>query len=229
VVAGVARIDTRTTVLTLVAGTAQPVHDTRPGVGQVPPAGRGGLVAAFNSGFKMGAARGGFVLDGHTLVPLRQGAAAVVIRRDGTATVGQWGRDVTTSSDVVAVRQNLDLIVDAGHPVAGLTLNAGQRWGSVKNQFQYTWRSGLGVDATGNLIYVGGGGMNLAALADALARAGAVRGMQLDIHSDMVDFFTYPHGAATTSGGVKLLPAMPNGQYRYLVPDQRDFFAVTLR
>lgn len=53
--------------------------------------------------------------------------------------------------------------------------------------------------------------------------------MQLDIHSDMVDFFTYPHGAPTTSGGVKLLPTMPSGSRRYLKPDQRDFFAVTLR
>lgn len=229
VVAGVARIDTRTTALTLIPGTAQPVRDTRPGVGQVPPDARGALVATFNSGFKMIAARGGFVLGGHPLVPLRQGAAAVVIRRDGTATVGQWGRDVSTSADVVAVRQNLDLIVDGARPVAGLTLNAGQRWGSAKNQFQYTWRSGLGVDATGTLIYVGGAGMNLAALADALARAGAVRGMELDIHGDMVDFFTYPHGGATTSAGVKLLPAMPNGPSRYLVPDQRDFFAATLR
>jgi hypothetical protein len=228
VVAGVARIDTRTTALNLIAGTAQPVRDRRPGVGQVPPADRGALVAAFNSGFKTGDARGGFVVGGHTLIPLRQGAAAAMIRRDGTATVGQWGRDMTTGPKVVAVRQNLDLIVDGAHPVAGLTLNAGQRWGSAKNQFQYTWRSALGVDATGNLIYVGGAGMNLATLAAALARAGAIRGMQLDIHSDMVDFFTYPHGA-TTSGGVKLLPTMPSGSRRYLEPDQRDFFAVTLR
>jgi hypothetical protein len=136
---------------------------------------------------------------------------------------------VSTGPDVFAVRQNLDLIVDAAHPVAGLTLNVDQRWGSAKNQFQYTWRSGLGVDATGNLIYVGGAGMNLATLAGALTRAGAVRGMELDIHGAMVDFFSYPHGGDATSAGVKLLPAMPNGPSRYLVPDQRDFFAVTLR
>jgi hypothetical protein len=51
---------------------------------------------------------------------------------------------------VLAVRQNLDLIVEQGRPVAALADNTGNRWGTTKNQTQYTWRSGLGVDATGN-------------------------------------------------------------------------------
>ena len=106
--------------------------------------------------------------------------------------------------------------------------NAGGRWGSTHNQVQYTWRSGLGVDASGNLIYVGGGGMNLTTLAAALVQAGAVRGMQLDIHPEMVDFLTYPAGADHAGNGVKLLPDMAGGANRYLLPDQRDFFAVML-
>jgi hypothetical protein len=64
----------------------------------------------------------------------------------------------------------------------------------------------LGVDAAGNLLYVGGANLNLATLADALAQAGAIRGMQLDIHNEMVDFLSYPSGRPT-----------------------RSFFAVTLR
>ena len=94
---------------------------------------------------------------------------------------------------------------------------------------QYTWRSGLGVDAVGNLVYMGGSGLNLVTLANALVQAGAVRGMQLDIHNEMVAFLSYPNGAAHVVGGVKLLPDMPGSPDRYLVPDQRDFFVVTLR
>ncbi len=141
----------------------------------------------------MADANGGWFGDGRTVVPLQQGAASLVIHRDGSATVGQWGRDVNAGTDVAAVRQNLQLIVDGGRPVPGLTTNAGGAWGSAKNQLQYTWRSGVGVTANGGLVYAGGANMSLAALADALTNAGAVRGMQLDIHDKMVDLFTYGH------------------------------------
>lgn len=229
IVAGVARVDPRATRLQLVAGTTQPDRTGWPERAQVPVHARAGLVATFNSGFKMVDAHGGFYADGRTAKTLRPGAASVVIRADGSATVGEWGRDATLTPDVVAVRQNLELVVDQGHPVAALADNTGGRWGSTHNQVQYTWRSGLGVDAAGNLIYVGGGSMNLTTLADALVQAGAVRGMQLDIHTEMVDFLTYPVGADHAAYGVKLLPNMAGSADRYLVPDQRDFFAVTLR
>jgi Phosphodiester glycosidase len=111
--------------------------------------------------------------------------------KDETATVEQWGRDAVAGPDVVAVRQNLALIVDGGQPVAGLDLNAGGTCGTVRNQLQYTWRSGVGMDAIGNLVYVGGGNMTLKSLATALTEAGANRAMQLDIHSKMVDMYSY--------------------------------------
>jgi hypothetical protein len=229
VVAGVARIDSHATRLQLVAGTTQPDRTGGPERAQVPVDARAGLVATFNSGFKMVDAHGGFYADGRTAKALRPGAASVVIRSDGSATVGEWGRDATLTADVVAVRQNLELVVDQGVPVAALADNSSGRWGSTHNQVQYTWRSGLGVDAAGNLIYVGGGGMNLTTLAAALVQAGAVRGMQLDMHTEMVDFLTYPAGADQVAYAVKLLPNMAGGANRYLLPDQRDFFAVTLR
>jgi hypothetical protein len=39
------------------------------------------LVAAFNAGFQMPAANGGYYTDGKVLIPLRNGAASVVVRR----------------------------------------------------------------------------------------------------------------------------------------------------
>ena len=44
------------------------------------------LAAAFNSGFRMQDAQGGFYADGVTAVPLVAGAASLVINSDGTAT-----------------------------------------------------------------------------------------------------------------------------------------------
>lgn len=229
VVAGVALLESGSTTTRLIAGTREPVAQGRPDAARVPDALRSSLVATFNSGFKLQDAHGGYYADGHAVVPLRAGAASLVVHRDGSATVAQWGRDATAGPDVVAVRQNLDLVVDGGRAVPGLAGNNAQRWGTAKNQLQYTWRSGIGVDATGDLIYVAGDGMNLLTLAAALVEAGAVRGMQLDIHTQMVDFFSYRHGGSAQPSATRLLPTMPGRLDRYLVADQRDFVAVSLR
>lgn len=226
VLAGAAWFNQDLVASRLVAGTREPVHDPS-AAGRVPFGERSRLVAVFNSGFKMVDANGGCYLDGHTLVPLRDGAASVVIHRDGTVSVGRWGRDAHLSADVVTVRQSLDLIVDHGRAMSGLAINRDARWGSSRSQFQYTWRSGLGTDAAGHLIYVAGNQLTLATLADAMTQAGIVRGMQLDIHPAMVSFNSYDPGR--TSYPRKLLPNLESPSDRYLSTDLRDFFAVVLR
>lgn len=97
--------------------------------------------------------------------------------------------------------------MDHGQRVPGLAKNANGRWGSRHSQFEYTWRSALGIDGSGRLVYVGGDQLRLATLADALTQAGAVRGLQLDIHRDMVTFKLF---RPATDGRVatKLLPTM---------------------
>jgi hypothetical protein len=86
----------------------------------------------------------------------------------------------------------------------------------------------VGVDANGNLIYVAGDHMTLRVLTNALVAAKAVRAVELDMHAGMVFFARWVPGAA---GGVvpqKLLPTMPSAADRFLRPDQRDFFYITL-
>ena len=100
--------------------------------GQVPPAERAALVAAFNGGFKFTDSRGGFYAQGRAAYPLVAGAASLVIRADGTATVGTWGGDVTLDPTVVAVRQNLVLLVDGGAPTADAA-RAYPYWGLSPN------------------------------------------------------------------------------------------------
>ena len=228
VVAGVAWIRAAGTATHLVAGTVQPGGPAWPGTASVPAGDVGKLVATFNSGWKMQDIAGGFYLGGQTARPLAAGQASLVIGKNGAVKIGAWGRDVAMNAGVLAVRQNLALVVDHGRPVAGLSTNADGRWGSAHNQYQYTWRSGAGVDAHGNLIYLAGDKMNLATLAVAMADAGVVRGMQLDIHSGMASFASWrPLSGANAASPTKLLPRMPRSAYRYLNPDQRDFFYVT--
>jgi hypothetical protein len=121
------------------------------------------------------------------------------------------------------------LIDDAAAPVPGLDTNANGTWGSSHNQLQYTWRSGLGVDAAGDLVYVAADQITLADLARAMVGAGIVRGMQLDIHRQQVGLLTYGPGDAVRGAGHRLLPAMSVPADRWLHTDQRDFLAVVRR
>jgi len=206
------------------------------------------LLAAFNGGFRLQDANGGFFLDGTTKGTLRDGAASFVIYADGTATVGMWGRDVRMAPDVVAVRQNLDLIIDngggppgvAGRPVAeaepgvaapGLDDNANGAWGDTLGNKVLVWRSGVCVTASGALVYGYGDGLGALSLSELLMRAGCVRAMELDINTSWTTFNTYsptPDDPGSVHG-LKLLPEQSKGADRYLTNDARDFIAAFCR
>lgn len=226
-IVGAAWLDQSLTSTHLISGTREPAGSWPEGA-QVPVQMRPTLLAAFNSGWKMKDTAGGFYADGRLVKAMQDGAASVVIDTTGRVTVGQWGRDVSMGPQVAAVRQTLNLIIDGGQRVAGLADNPSGAWGSPKNQFQYTWRSGVGTDRSGNLVYVAGDKLTLAGLAQAMIDAGVQRGMELDIHPAMVTFRPAA-GAPFGLAGAKLLPGMTQAATRYLHPDQRDFFAVTLR
>ncbi len=231
VVVAAALIPQRVDALHLVAGTREPL----PGMPshqqyQVPPADRSSLVVAFNAGFTMADSNGGWFGEGRLAARLVDGAASLVIRSDGRPQVGVWGADQRMGPDVVAVRQNLVLIVANGHPVDGLDANAFGRFGSSSSQYEYAWRSGIGTDPNGDLIYVAGAGLTLVTLADAMARSGITTGMELDIHTPLVTFNAFTPGPVPGQiTGHKLLRSMDRPATRYLVPDQRDFFYATVR
>ena len=191
------------------------------------------LLAAFNSGFKMRDSRGGYYADGRVLRPLRDGAATFVINANGTPTIGQWGRDVGPSPDVVFARQNLSLIVDDGLPAAGIQSDSNIKWGATLGNAVLVWRSGVGVTANGALVYAAGSGLSAASLANVLTRAGAVRAMELDINSTWVDFFSYASAPAGQPAGnltvTKLLPDMRPSTGNYLTASSRDFIAIFRR
>jgi hypothetical protein len=218
-VVGAAWMDTKLLRATLYSGSqipgGGPYRDSAP----ISQTAAGTLVAAFNAGFLMSSATGGYYTDGRAIFPLRVGAASFVVYADGDSTVGSWGTDVTMTPDVVSVRQNLDLLVDNGQPVAGLNAADTTQWGATLGNAVYVWRSGLGVTADGALVYIGGPGLNITDLADLLARAGAVRAMELDINTDWVNFASYapatPTGPATPENGVDLLPSMVGTPGRY--------------
>lgn len=228
VVAGVAWIRTTAVTAHLVAGTVEP-GGRLAGKAAIPRADVPALVATFNSGWRLKDIHGGFFLHARSAPALISGQATAAIDAAGRLRVGQWGRDLHLADQLVAARQNLALVVDHNQLAAGLDANAAGQWGSPKNQFQYTGRSGLGVDPRGNVLYIAGNNLTLHTLASALLDAGAVTGMELDIHNGMQSFSTWEPGTHATLTPTRLLPTMTPPADRYLKPDQRDFFYVTTR
>ena len=170
------------------------------------------LVAAFNAGFRMQDANGGYFTQGKTMIPLRVGAASVVIYKDGTMTVGDWGRGLHDEQpDRLGAPKPRPASWTTAKAVAGLTGQNTDQWGKTLGGTFNVWRSGLGVTKNGALVYVGGPALTISDLANVLVRAGAVRGMELDINTDWVQYSTFT-GALNTpingGNGTSLLGAM---------------------
>lgn len=227
--AGLAWINLAATRLSLYAGEGQP-YGVWPQQADVGAAQQPALMAAFNSGFKIYDYHTGWYDQGRTAMPLQPGAASLVIFTNGTATVADWGRDVTMGPQVVAVRQNLSLLVDNG--AATPTSQDPSAWGAVLGGGTYTWRSAVGVTSAGDLLYGAGPGLSPAELASLMVTGGAVRAMEMDINPQWVSFsaFTHPAGiGGTTLTGTNLLPGMYYLPDHFLQPFYRDFVAVFAR
>jgi hypothetical protein len=236
VIDGVAWMDTKLLTAALYPGSYIPGGGPYANSAPIKPSAATTLVAAFNAGFRMQDANGGYFTDGRTVIPLRTGAASFVIYKNGSVQIGAWGTDATMTPDVVAVRQNLDLLVSGGKPAPGLNANDTTQWGFTLGNAVYVSRSGVGITKNGAIVYVGGPNLNITDLANLLVRAGAVRAMELDINPDWVNFATFhpstPNGLATVSNGTDLLPLadMYGPPSRYFESWwSRDFFTMSAR
>jgi hypothetical protein len=225
-VAGVAWINHTRTSTWLYPGRLEPnVSLPSRGPMEVPAAARANLVATFNSGFKLADSGGGFAVGGHTYAPLRAGFATIVRYTDGHMDVISWPGPSSAPPGIVYARQNLPLIVDNGKP--NPNLSDGPEWGATLGNAIQVWRSAVGIDEHGNLIYAAANDQTVGSLAAIMIRAGAVRAMELDINTYWTSFITYRHPRAV--GPANLLPDMDRSPLRYLTPDDRDFFAVYVR
>ncbi len=194
---------------------------------------RSSVLAAFNGGFRFQDARGGFYLDGRTAVPLRRGAASLVIYKNGRINIGSWGTEVRMTPGVASVLQNLIPMVDHGEVSTTATYNDASIWGQTLGAATVVARSGVGITRNGALVYVAGPALTARTLAESLQRAGAVRAMTLDINPEWVTFNFFGHRDRHNLSKVtpaSLYPQMQRPDTRYLGPTQeaRDFFTVSL-
>jgi hypothetical protein len=241
--AGIAWMDTHLLSARLYSGSKSPGGGPYRFTAPIGQADARKLVAAFNGGFMMDAAEGGYYTEGRMIDRLRPGAASLVIYADGSVNIGAWGTDVSMTPQVVAVRQNLTPLVAHGRPTPLATSTNWQAWGNTCGAsscassvpgIKHQWRSAVGVTSDGALVYVQGPALGPAQLADLLVRAGVVRGMELDINPDWPIFAAYDpgnsHGAASPSNGQLLLRTTVRGPDTFFEASwARDFVAMLAR
>lgn len=225
IVAYVAWFDHERTSLAWYPGRYEPPSAPARGPMMVPYGERWRLLATFNGGFTHIDGNNGSAVDGVTDEPLVAGLATLVGYRNGRVDVITWRGESTVPPDVVFARQSLPLIVD--HGKLSPLLDNSTKWGYTLGNAVRVWRTGVGIDRRGNVIYAAANDQTVFTLARILLQAGAVRAMQFDINPEWPTLITYRH-----YDGLVPVKVVPNGMQpatRYLVPDDRDFVAVYRR
>ncbi len=225
IVAYVARFDHVSTSVAYYPGRYEPPRAPDRGPMSVPSGQRWRLLASFNSGFIYADGYNGSSIGGTMYEPLKQGLATMIAYRDGRVDVRAWTGGTVAGAQIAFARQSLPLIIDRGR--LSPALNDSSQWGFTLGNAVRVWRTGAGIDRHGNLIYAAADAQTVTTLAQILQRAGAVRAMQLDINPEWPTLITYTHHGALVA--TKIVPNVQQPATRYLVPDDRDFFAVYRR
>src|SRR5580700_5799922 len=225
-VAYVAWFDHTRTAIGYYPGRYEPPNAAIRGPMMVPNDQRSRLLATFNGGFTYTDGNNGSADNGRTNEPLTDGNATLIGYSDGRIAIVKWSGGPNPGPGVAWARQSLAPIVWNGQLNPELDDNPNSpQWGYTLGGVTRVWRTGVGIDRRGNLIYVAADGQTVITLAQILQHLGAVRAMEFDINPEWHTLITYTHGAHG------LVPTMvgPNPMQpptRYLVPDDRDFFAV---
>jgi hypothetical protein len=188
----------------------------------------GVLLAAFNGGFKSINGHYGVMFNNLVVIQPMMNMGTVAIYKDGSIRIGEWGVDITYTTDMVTFRQNCPLIVHNGEINPQVYNDSVNDWGGTVNGDTITFRSGLGISQDGNtLYYFAGQQVSMPVLAKSMLDAGAYQAMQLDINNYYV-IFTEIHPENNRLVATALLPQdMKENINRFLQPYGRDFFYIT--
>jgi hypothetical protein len=225
IVAYVAWFDHKRTSLGFYPGRYEPPNAPVRGPTSVPYGQRWRLLATFNGGFTYIDGHNGSSINGLSYEPLKDGLATLIGYRDGRIAIKTWTGGPNAASTVAFARQSLPQIIQDGR--LSPALNDSSQWGFTLGNAVRVWRTGVGIDRRGNVIYAAANDQTVITLARILQRAGATQAMQFDINPEWPTLITYRHhyGLQPT----KVVPNVQQPATRYLVSDDRDFFTVYRR
>jgi hypothetical protein len=187
----------------------------------------GNLVAAFDGGFQYRDGAYGMIVGKTTYLPLQCGLGTVAGYSDGSVKILEYtGQPL--GNDATFVRQNGPMLIKDAH-VAVTNPDSQQVWGRVVGDGAFTWRSGIGIAAKGELIFAAGNNLSPQTLALALSAAGADNAIQLDINPHWVRFNLFNANGDSGYDSAPLNPDMQDGAREYLNGYQKDFFYIYKR
>ena len=195
IVAYVAWFDHTRTALAYYPGRYEPPNAAVRGPMMVPDDQRYRLLATFNAGFIYSDGSNGSSDNGLVNEPLTDGNATLIGYRNGRVAIVKWNGGPNAGPNVAWARQSLAPIVWNGQLNPELNENPNSpQWGYTLGGVTRVWRTGVGIDRRGNLIYVAANDQTVITLAKILQHVGAVDAMEFDINPDWHTLITYTHG-----------------------------------
>jgi hypothetical protein len=227
----VVAIDLRRVRLYAVAGTREPAADSPEGekyarAALIPAEHDQELLGAFNGGFMTEHGGYGMKLDGVTLVKPKPTACTIAVYDDDSVRIAPW-RDIAADEPHMRwYRQAPECMwsKDVLHP--GLVGGKGLKWGATLDGDTVIRRSGIGLNAARDVLYVSITNHTSArVLADGLHHCGAVDVAQLDVNWSYPKFVTFEPGDGAQRKAVALADGFEYSPDEYIRKKQRrDFF-----
>jgi hypothetical protein len=221
----VAQMDTNLLKLGLTAGTKEPGGAVgKPGTGVIPSniIESGNLVAAFDGGFQYRDGQYGMVVGDTTYLPLKNDLGTLIGYKNGILKIIKY-EGQPLGNDVAFVRQNCPILIENGQ-LSVTNPKDKELWGRTITSGIYTWRSGLGINKEGKLLYAVGNNLTPETLSIALKQAGAVDAIQLDINPYWVKFNIFNTNGGKNYSSEALSKRLYDGKQQYLDGYKKDFF-----
>jgi len=219
------KIDTGEVHLSTVAGTKQPGGPVgKPGPGKIPQniISSGNLIAAFDGGFQYRDGQYGMIVGSTIYLPLKMDLGTLVGYKNGNIKIINYTGQLL-ENNVEFIRQNCPILIDNGSITISDPKNR-KLWGRTMTTDIYTWRSGIGIDKNGNIVYAVGNNLVPETLGLALKSAGAVNAIQLDINPFWVRFNIFNSLGGGKYSTSTLAKNLSNGSKEYLNGYTKDFF-----
>ena len=207
-------VDRRRTRLFAVAGVEEPRSSAtnleakayvRPGL--IPTEHHRALFAAFNGGFKVQHGGLGMKVDGVLLVPPKDEACTIAGYDDGSVRIGAWSELGPTEERMVFFRQTPRCLYAHGTRHPAIVDEKNMRWGAASNGDTVIRRSAIGLDTSGNTLFVAvSSGTTPLAIAEAMHHGGADDVAQLDVNWSFPKLLVYRKNAKGQLDATSLFP-----------------------
>ena len=221
------QVDTKAIGIGSVAGIKEPGGPVgKPGSGIIPQnvIASGNLIAAFDGGFQYKDGAYGMIVGDTTYLPLKNDLGTFIGYKDGKLKIIDY-QGGSIGLDAAFVRQNCPMLINNGE-ITTDNPRSKALWGrlALGTTDIFTWRSGVGINKDGNLLFAVGNNLTPTTLANALKSAGAVDAIQLDINPIWVRFNIFDSIGDGKYKSTPLNKQLYDGANGYLNGYNKDFF-----